>query len=235
VENVERHWDEASSQFDAFSDSLRAAVDFCRDPDIGIRAASLLLPINTLLPIVYYLSRRQRGSVPDSQRSSLRTLLYVLLFNRFVSSDARIRYLREVLQREPGEAVPLESLLGVIAARQKHHSVTTTPVMLNSNIPLALNIAQPDSARETLAWQSEPQIDHIFPQARYRVKHGDLVDDIGNLAYLGRLRNIRKNDQPPWEYFSEVPDQQLRDQMLVPIGHCLPMISSVHSWSGGGK
>ena len=88
--------------------------------------------------------------------------------------------------------------------------------MLGWKIPLALNIAQPDAARETLSWQEEPQIDHIFPQAQYRVKHGDLVDDIGNLACdLGRLRNIRKSDQPPWEYFADVSDEELRDQVLV--------------------
>jgi hypothetical protein len=87
--------------------------------------------------------------------------------------------------------------------------------MLSWHIPLALNIAQPDAARETLSWQSEPQIDHIFLQGQYRAEYGSLVDDIGNLAYLGRLRNIRKNDQAPSEYFCAVPAEQLRDQMLI--------------------
>jgi hypothetical protein len=87
--------------------------------------------------------------------------------------------------------------------------------MLGWNIPLALNLAQPEAARETLSWQSEPQIDHIFPQAAYRPNYGDLVDDIGNLSYPGRLRNIRKNDQPPMEYFRGTPDSQLRDQFLI--------------------
>jgi hypothetical protein len=72
------------------------------------------------------------------------------------------------------------------------------------------------AARETLSWQEEPQIDHIFPQAQYRMDHGDLVDDVGNLAYLWRLRNIRKSDQPPWEYFHDVSDSELYDQVLIP-------------------
>jgi hypothetical protein len=216
VENVERHWDEMSAKFETFSAALRSAVDFCRDADVGIRSAKFLSPINTLLPIVYYLSNRPRGSVPDGQRGNLRALLYFLLFNGFVNSDARIRYLREVFQRQPGETVPLDALLLVVAYRQKHHATTTSAAMVARNIALGLNIVQPDAARETLSWQSEPQIDHLFPQSDYRQKHGDLVDDIGNLAYLGRLRNIRKNDQPPWEYFRDVADAQLRDQFLIP-------------------
>lgn len=41
------------------------------------------------------------------------------------------------------------------------------------------------------------------------------MDDIGNLAYLARLRNIRKNADPPWEYFKDVSDAELRDDFLI--------------------
>jgi len=71
------------------------------------------------------------------------------------------------------------------------------------------------AAKETLSWQEEPQVDHVFPQSTYRAIHGDLVDDIGNLAFLGRLRNIRKNDEQPWEYFKGISDQGLRDDFLI--------------------
>jgi len=215
VENVQRYWDEMNEKFEIFSAALRATVDFCRDPDVGIRAAWFLSPTNTLLPLIYYLSCRPRCSVPDGQRQSLTALLYFLLFNRFVNSEARIRYLREEFQRHPGEPVPLDALLQVIETRQKYHAINTSAGMLGRNIPLALNLVQPEAARETLSWQSEPQIDHIFPQAAYRPKYGDLVDDIGNLSYLGRLRNIRKNDEPPREYFRDTSDSQLHDQFLI--------------------
>ena len=42
-----------------------------------------------------------------------------------------------------------------------------------------------------------------------------MVDDIGNLAYLGKLRNIRKSAQDPWEYFRCVPDDELDRDFLV--------------------
>ena len=44
---------------------------------------------------------------------------------------------------------------------------------------------------------------------------GDLVDDIGNLAFLGRLRNIRNNDENPWDYFQGVDDRELREDFLI--------------------
>jgi hypothetical protein len=93
--------------------------------------------------------------------------------------------------------------------------MSTTVEMLNWNHAIALNIAQPAAARDTLSWQAEPQIDHIFPQSTYRPIDGDIVDDIGNLAYLGRLRNIRKSAEEPSVYFKDVSNDELRDDFLV--------------------
>jgi hypothetical protein len=215
VANVERHWGAMSEYFETYSAALRAAIDFCRDPDVGLLSASLLTPVPTLHPIVYYLSRRTNGSVPDSQRKALRTLLYFLLFNEFVNSDARVRYLREVFQSHPGDGVPLDELLKVLEKRQRTRAITTSADMLQWNPRLTLNIVQPGVARKTLSWQSTPEVDHIFPQSVFRSKYGDLVDDIGNFAYLGKLRNIRKSDQGPAVYFKDTSDADLREQFLI--------------------
>lgn len=215
VETIARHWPDMEAKFDAFDAAVRSTMDFCRDPDVGLRSAALLAPIGTLHPIIYYLSRRPRGSVPDSERKPLRALLYFLLFNGFVSSDARIRWLREVLVAAPGEALPLDALLDVVRKRQRETATQTSAAMLNWNPRLALNIAQPGVARETVSWQSTPEVDHVFPQSVYRPKHGELVDDIGNLAYLGKLRNIRKSAQLPAEYLGTLSDAQLRDEFLI--------------------
>lgn len=87
--------------------------------------------------------------------------------------------------------------------------------MLNSHQSLALNIVQPGVCRETYAWQARQELDHIFPQSIYRARHLWLVDDIGNKAFLGKLRNIRKSNQPPWEYFADVNDADLKLDFLV--------------------
>jgi CRISPR/Cas system Type II protein with McrA/HNH and RuvC-like nuclease domain len=60
--------------------------------------------------------------------------------------------------------------------------------------------------RESLSWQVKAEVDHIFPQSRYRDRFPELIDDIGNFAYLGKLRNIRKYNDLPWEYFKEIPE-----------------------------
>jgi hypothetical protein len=217
VEAVERHWEKMEPQFSAMAKALKSTIDFARSPDVRILTAKLL-QLNALLPLVYFLSKIPNASVPDDQRRPLRVLLYFLLFNEFLSGrspHARVRYLRDVFQEYPGPVVPLDALLAEIARRQRHTSLTTTAELLNWNPELALNIAQPAAAKATLSWQEEPQVDHIFPQSTYRPTHGDSVDDIGNRTYLGRLRNIRKRDEPPWEYFKDVSDAELRDDFLV--------------------
>lgn len=215
---IENYWDEMEPRFPKLADALRSAIDFCQSADVRLLSASLLDPAGTLFPIIYYLSRRKNCSVPDSERQNLRTLIYFLLFNRFLAGKnpaARVRYLREVFREHKGRVVPLHELLAVVAQRQRHASIVTTSEMLSWNPRLTLNIAQPAAARATLSWQEKAEVDHIFPQSRYRTVYGSLVDDIGNLAYLGKLRNIRKSDQSPESYFKDISDSELKDDFLV--------------------
>lgn len=214
VQNVEKHWESMEKVFEKFSLALRSAIDFCRSPDVGILSSSML-PAATLHFVIYYLFHFKNGSVPADQRRPLRAALYFLLFNSFVKSEARIRYLRDELKKHKGSAFPLEAILKVVASRQVHHYVSTTFEMLNQNPRLALNIAQPTAAKETLSWQESPELDHLFPQSVMRPKFGNLVDDIGNLSYLGKLRNIRKSDTMPADYFKEMPDDELRNNHLI--------------------
>jgi hypothetical protein len=80
---------------------------------------------------------------------------------------------------------------------------------------LTLNIVQPAVCRVSLSWQVRAEVDHVFPQSLYREKFPELVDDIGNMAYLGKLRNIRKGAQEPWIYFKDVPADELDRDFLV--------------------
>jgi hypothetical protein len=82
VENVRKHWEKMVEIFDDCSAALRSAVDFCRSPDVGILFGALLEPITTLFPIVYFLYHQKNGSVPETDRLLLRSLLYFLLLNR---------------------------------------------------------------------------------------------------------------------------------------------------------
>lgn len=214
VQNVQKHWESMEKVFDQFSLAVRSAIDFCRSPDVGILSSSMLTPM-TLYPIIYYLFHFKNASVPDAERRPLRAALYFLLFNSFVKSEARIRYVRDELKKHKASAFPLDGILKVIANRQVHHHISTTLEMLNQNPRLALNIAQPTAAKETLSWQESPEVDHIFPQSALRPKYGDLVDDIGNFSYLGKLRNIRKSDAMPIEYFKEMSDDELRNNHLI--------------------
>lgn len=216
VANVQRHWQALEPAFEQFANALKSTLDFVRSPDVGIRSRSLVQPLATLFPLIYYLYQFKNGSVPDEERRSLRSLLYFLLFNGFVRSEARIRYLRDEIRKHKGRPLPLTGLLHVVETMQKNHFVQSSSEMLNNNPRLALNIAQPTICKTTLSWQENPEVDHIFPQSVFRMKYPSLVDDIGNLAYLGKLRNIRKSDDMPMDYFMDVSDTELRDNYLIP-------------------
>lgn len=215
---IDAHWSTIEPNFPKFSAALRTAIDFCRSQDVRIFSPSLLNPIGTLLPVIYFLSKQQNASVPDRARVPLRSLIYFLLINRFLggrSPEARIRYLRNVFQANPGIELPLDALLNEIARRQSSHAIATQSGMLDWNPRVILNIAQPAAAQDTLSWQERAEVDHIFPQATYRPRFGNLVDDIGNSAYLGKLRNIRKSDAEPDVYFKETSDADLSRYLLI--------------------
>lgn len=218
VSVLQNYWDDMEPNFPKLAVALRNAVDFCRAADVRILSSSLLDPVGTLYPVLYYLGKRKNCSVPDAEREKLRTLIYFLLFNRFLGGRnpaARIRYLRDVFWEHPSRALPLDELLGVVAYRQTHHAIQTSAAMLQWNPRLALNIAQPTAAHDTLSWQEKAEVDHVFPQAVYRPVFGDAVDDIGNLAYLGKLRNIRKRDEEPEIYFRPTADEELAQDFLI--------------------
>jgi hypothetical protein len=215
VDNVKRHWDKMEAAFDQFSKALKATLDFCSSPDARVLSAGLLEPQNTLFPIIYYLYQFPNGSVPDTERQRLRSFLIFALFNRFTRSEARIRYLREELSKHKAQPFPLERLLDVISARQRNHFIITSWAMLNENPQLTLNIVQPSVARETYSWQERAEVDHIFPQSVMRPIVGSRVDDIGNLSYLGKLRNIRKSAEMPESYFAKLTDAELRDDYCI--------------------
>lgn len=215
VDNVQRHWAQLEPAFEQFGKALQSTVDFIRSPDVGIHSKTLVHPLSTLYPLIYYLYHCKNGSVPDTERGALKSALYFLLFNNFVRSEARIRYLRDEIKKHKGKGFPVDGVLKVVENRQKYHSLITSDVMLDGYEKLSLNIVQRTVCRETVSWQESPEVDHIFPQSVFRPKFGDLVDNIGNLAFLGKLRNIRKSADMPANYFKDETDETLRDNFLI--------------------
>ena len=214
---VEKNWPEMEAKFPIFETSLRCAIDFCRSQDVRILSSSLLDPVGTLLPVVYYLSHQRNGSVPDSERFNLRALIYFLLFNRFLSGGSRgtcsvpSRCSEEAKRGQPLSRRTARSDSTPAAKTRSCHNIRNARV----ESPLALNIAQPAVARSTLSWQERAEVDHIFPQSVYRPLFGNLVDDIGNLAYLGKLRNIRKSAEEPLSYFEDTPANELKEDFHI--------------------
>ncbi len=219
VEIIEKHWSKMQSYFETLSSALKATLDFCRTPEMRLFSESMLSPISTILPIVYYLKDFPNCSVPDGDRKMIKAFIFFLLYNNFLGGKnpaARLRYLRDVFINPKNKAAfPINDLLNQIACRQTNHKIVVDDELLNWNKKLSLCIALPQAAKETLSWQERAEVDHIFPQSVYRPKYGSLVDDIGNLAFLGKLRNIRKNDQEPSDYFKNISKTELETEFYI--------------------
>jgi hypothetical protein len=59
VDTIDRHWDIMQPMFATLSAALKNSIDFCQDPDVGFFSPSLLQPIATLYPIMYYLAMQR--------------------------------------------------------------------------------------------------------------------------------------------------------------------------------
>jgi hypothetical protein len=161
INAISRQWDKLELQFDGFAPALKSVLDFCRDPDVRVATASLIQPAAALYPLIYFVAKQKNCSVPDESRQSLKTLLYMILFNRFLrgkSPEARIRWLREALQNLRDNRFPLRKFLEVIEKRQTTTWLVTSAEMLNSYQTLALNIVEPSVCRKTYAWQAKPEL-----------------------------------------------------------------------------
>jgi hypothetical protein len=66
-----------------------------------------------------------------------------------------------------------------------------------------------------MSWQERPEVDHIFPRSTFGPSFPALINDIGNLAFLGKLRNIRKTNQNPWDYFADLKPHELSEEYLI--------------------
>ena len=69
------------------------------------------------------------------------------------------------------------------------------------------------------------EYDHVFPQAKLKPyllkqyndesKVNSLINDIGNMAFLEKVSNIKKSDKTPDQYFSGIPEEDLIAQNIT--------------------
>lgn len=192
------------------TNAIRSTIDFVRK-DCRIGSVKLLNGLNTLVPIVQYLAEKPKPLVEDSERQALRRAIYLLAFSGVLTkhSDSRPGALIQAINGEEGEAL-YAKVLNFVKAKTRLEKADA--LLFGNNVPLALAMVQGQDDGQVLYSSNLPEIDHIFPRAKYG--EDPLINDIGNLWFLPQHVNRNKKDAEPKVYLKGVEDITLESALI---------------------
>lgn len=228
MKTLERHWRKIQT-------ALKLTVSLVSD--FGFRGETLPAD-SALLPIAYYLCRREPGSsylrnrgLREDREEIRRWLLMSLLKSGIWGSglDTLLTEIRAVIIRESRDAFPAQAIREAMRARGKSlvfddeeiDALTELTYGDRLTFPvLSLIFNHPDR-------RSRLHIDHIFPKSRFsrqrlKAKFKDLSDDaidelaeladmLPNLQLLDEHSNVEKQDKLPAEWLATL-DQHMRSE-----------------------
>ena len=197
-------------RFHSLERTLLSTLEFLKN-DARILSKRFLRSDLALIPIIDYIFGQPCQQIPDSEVPSLRQYLYMSFFLNFYSygADSKLDVIHRMI-KEPTGVFPLEKV-GQFMSERTNTLYGFSGDLLNDST-LVLNIVQGgvSEIQKKRGWSLEQ--DHIFPKSTL-TKLGvpeRLRDDVGNLRYLAKTRNILKSDVLPEEnldfYGHEDPD-----------------------------
>jgi len=202
--------DKVKKSYSKTTDAIRSTIDFVKK-DCRLGSVKLLNGLNTLVPIVHHLSEKVNPVVADSDRQALRRSIYILAFSGVLTkhSDSRPGALIQVIEGESGERM-YNKVVNFVKSKTRLEKADA--LLFGNNVPLALAVVQGHDDSQVLYSKNLPEIDHIFPRAKY----GDdpLINDVGNLWFLPQHVNRNKKDAEPKVYLKGVEDATL-DSALI--------------------
>jgi hypothetical protein len=169
-----------------------------------IKAGRFLRSQLALIPLIDYLilNKKYLGPAEGKETILMRQYLYMAFFARLYSRapDSVLDQLHDILVKAhkdmPGQ-FPIKEIGEFIARREKKSSFSFREEYL-WDLDLVLNIIDGGVLQipKQRTWSLER--DHIFPQQELKNrKITKDVDDVGNLRFLGKSRNISKSDTMP--------------------------------------
>ena len=204
VEKVKAAYDKATA-------AIQSAIDFAHD-ECRLGSVKLLNGLNSLVPVVHYLARKDKPVVAHSERLNLRRAVYLIAFSGVLTKHSDSRpggLIRDALGGAP-ETFPYDRVARYVKAKTRIEGADNQ--LFGNHVPLALALIQGKTDGKTLYARNVTETDHIFP----RSKHGDdpLIDDIGNLWFLPQHVNRSKTDVKPVTYLADVDDEMLEDALI---------------------
>lgn len=207
--------------FPAIRDALINTADFVVN-DARFLDGRVLGSYNALIPFVYFLYRQPRQLPRDEQtRVEMKQALYLILmlpsFSR--AADSRIdglvqRVLNPAHAQQPG-IFPMEQVRQFVRERDGRGEIDDW--LLESNIPILMNILEGGSRLPEGRRSFRPEYDHIFPRSELaRRSYPDAqINHYANFRLISKRDNIWKSNKDPRPYFAAQP--QVADRYLIPV------------------
>jgi len=200
------------SNFENIRKALFSTIEFLKT-DAKILSKRFLKSDLALIPIVDFIYQQPHQQLPEGQATKLRQYLYMSFFMRFYSygPDGKLDVIhKKIRESNPISNFPLNEISKYMEERAGMNYDFSDSMLYD--LDLVLNIIQGGvfEIPKKRGWSLER--DHIFPRGILERKRfpEELINDIGNLRYINKTRNILKSDSLPEEniefYGSEDPE-----------------------------
>ena len=180
-----------------FKKALFSTVEFLKN-DARILSKRFLRSDLALTPIVDYIFRQPHQQIPEGEAGKLRQYLYMSFFLSFYSygADAKLDVIDKKIVAA-GASFPVDDIGQFMSERTKARYDFTDDLLKEA--ALILNVVQGGvyEIPKKRGWSLEQ--DHIFPNS-VLTQLGvpdQIKDDVGNLRYLAKTRNILKSATLP--------------------------------------
>jgi len=213
-------------------DKIVKAIQITKDLlyDIGIRNKKLLPSHNAIIPIIYYIYKKDirgigefpKGISRDEENKIKKWLYQILLSGVFSGQSDNVLYkAKETIDSVQEDSFPSISLIKAIKSiksfdlskefleKVKYHST-------NSYLVLSMIYSQLNFKPHYKG--NLPQQDHIFSINELKGKYKkEEIDNIGNIRFVGEGENNWKKDKPFSIWIKQI-SQEERRKHLIPEG-----------------
>lgn len=184
--------------FEGFEESIKATMDFLRNK-MKIRNDRFLKSKIVLIPIIDWVYRQPNYQIKETEECKLKQYLYLVSSNYFFSygTDSKLDGIHEIVKNIGTVYFPWVGLLNYLDEWRYEKDFSDDLLFRKRDLVLNIledGIEQIDSKR---GWSIES--DHIFPRSTLEDLEisDNLINDVGNLRFLNKARNISKSDKIP--------------------------------------
>jgi len=226
-------WKKNATELEDIWRNTKKAVDhtinFLRN-NAGIESSDWIPSINSLVPIVVHLSKKQGRLTSDEEKGLLFWFFEATIHGRFTGSP-------ETKIDQDLKAVETADPIGGMVANLKKDipSFDITPEMVDGKyqrhtfLPLIFVISRQKSAKDwftgtvlsstNVGPEHQLELHHIFPKAVLN-ENNDFkpheIDDLANISFLSQKANRSILKSKPEEYLQKIDEQRLNAQ-YVPL------------------